>query len=199
LFTFLILERLGELALAERNRRWAMDHGGREYLRRTYPVIVTVHALFYSSLLLEWMFRSTGWNSQWPSWLVLVTAAQALRYWGIRSLGRCWNTRIITVPGVQLVLRGPYRFVRHPNYAVVIVELLAIPVLCGAYFTAAVFSVANALILAVRIPEEERALEAAIGEPLPRLPRFVPRLFPPSRINSEHGLRVRLKKNMSRS
>ncbi len=208
LFSFLILQRLVELAQAERNRRWAMDHGGREYFGRTYPVIVTVHALFYVSLLLEWRFRSNGWNSLWPLWLALITTAQMLRLWSIRSLGRCWNTRIITVPGVKLVLRGPYRLVRHPNYAIVIVELLAIPVLCGAYFTAAIFSIANALILAVRIPQEERALEDTIGKPLPRLPRFVPRfpsdlrvlpVFHLRRINSEHGLRVRLTKSMSRS
>jgi len=176
LFSLLILQRSIELALAEHNRHWAMDHGGREYGRRTYPVIITVHALFYVSLLLEWGSRSNGWSSQWPLWLVLMTAAQILRFWSIRSLGRCWNTRIITVPGVKLVAQGPYRFIRHPNYTVVTIELLAIPMLCGAYVTAAAFSLANALILALRIPEEERALEHAIGMALPRLPRFLPRL-----------------------
>ena len=176
LFSFLILQRSVELALAERNRRWAMNNGGREYGGRTYPVIVTVHALFYVSLLLEWRFRSNGWSSHWPLWLVLMTAAQILRLWSIRSLGRCWNTRIITVPSVKLVVQGPYHFVRHPNYTVVTIELLAIPLLCGAYVTATIFSLANALILALRIPEEERALEQAIGKALPRLPRFLPRL-----------------------
>jgi len=198
LFSFLIFQRSVELALAERNRRWAMNHGGREYGGWAYPLIVSVHALFYVSLLLEWRFRSDGWNSQWPLWLVLLTAAQILRFWSIRSLGRCWNTRIITVPGVKLVAQGPYRFIRHPNYTVVTIELLAIPMLCGAYVTAAVFSLANALILALRIPEEERALEQAIGKALPRLPRFLPRLSreqrvahlsPPRRINSAYGLK----------
>jgi methyltransferase len=177
LFCFLILQRSAELALAERNRRWAMDHGGREHGGRTYPVIVAVHALFYVSLLLEWRFRSNGWNSQWPLWVVLMTAAQILRFWSIRSLGRCWNTRIITVPSVKLVVQGPYRFIRHPNYTVVTIEFLAIPLLCGAYVTAAIFSLMNALILALRIPEEEQALEEATGKALPRLPRFLPRLF----------------------
>ncbi len=198
-FSVLILLRLAELALAEHNRRWAMDHGGREYGGRTYPVIVTVHTLFYLSLLLEWKFRSGGWNSQWPLWLVLVAAAQILRFWSIRSLGRCWNTRIITVPTAKLVRQGPYRYVRHPNYVVVIIELLAIPVLCGAYFTAAFFSLANALILTVRIPEEERALEEDISDPLPCLPRFVPRLFHSGRTDSSYDPKARLTKTMSRS
>jgi methyltransferase len=177
LFSFLLLQRVGELVLAERNRRWAMARAGREYGRRSYFVIVAVHALFFVSLVLEWRFRSHGWNSLWPVWMVLLTSAQILRFWSIRSLGRLWNTRIIVIPGGTLVRRGPYRLVRHPNYAVVIIEILAVPMLCGAYFTAAIFSLANALVLARRIPEEERALEYATGQPLPWLPRFVPRLF----------------------
>jgi methyltransferase len=177
LFSFLILQRLGELALAERNRRWALARGGREYGGRTYPAIVAVHTLFFVALLLEWRYRSHGWNSQWPAWVVLLAAAQILRLWTILSLGRCWNTRIIVIPGLQLVAQGPFRFIRHPNYAVVIVEMFTIPVLCGAYFTAAIFSLANALLLARRIPEEERALEQACGQALPRLPRFLPRIF----------------------
>jgi len=178
LFSFLILQRIGELLLAERNRRRAMALGGREYGDRIYPVIVTVHTLFFISLLLEWRFRSHGWNSLWPVWAVLIASAQIMRLWIIRSLGRCWNTRIIVIPGGELVTRGPYRFVRHPNSTVVIAELLAVPVLCGAYGTAALFSLANALILARWIPEEERALEQATGKALPPLPRFLPRFSP---------------------
>jgi methyltransferase len=177
LFSFLILQRLGELALAERNRRWALERGGREYGGRTYPAIVAVHTLFFLALLLEWRYRSHGWNPQWPVWILLLAAAQILRLWTIRSLGRYWNTRIIVIPGTQLVAKGPYRFVRHPNYAIVIVEIFTIPVLCGAYFTAAIFSLANALLLALRIPEEERALEQTSGHALPRLPRFLPHIF----------------------
>jgi methyltransferase len=196
LFSFLILQRLLELVLAQRNRRWAMAHGGHECNGRTYPGIVAVHALFYVSLVFEWMFRSKGWNSVWPLLLVLIAAAQVLRFWSIWSLGRWWNTRIITAPGMELVLQGPYRFIRHPNYTVVSIELLAIPMLCGAYFTAAVFSLANALILAKRIPEEEQALEQATGGALPRLPRFVPwfphkestRIFRPKRIHPQENL-----------
>lgn len=177
LFGFLILQRLGELVLAERNRRWAMAHGGQEYGSRTYPAILIVHTLFYVALLLEWRFRSAGWNTLWPMWLTLLMAAQILRFWSIRSLGHCWNTRIIVVPGRQLVLKGPYRLVRHPNYTVVITELFVIPMLCGTYITAAIFTLANALILGLRIPEEEQALTQASGTALPQLPRFIPWLM----------------------
>jgi methyltransferase len=175
LFSYLILLRLGELALAERNRRWAMAHGGQESDRRQYLVIVAVHSLFYLSLWLEWRYGSHGWNALWPVWLGLLAAAQILRFWAILALGRHWNTRIIVVPHMKLVTRGPYRFIRHPNYVAVIMEFAAIPTLCGAYLTAVVFSLANAWILARRIPQEERALQQCSGNALPSLPRFLPR------------------------
>ena len=162
LFAFLILQRLGELALAERNRRWAMAHGGREWGRRHFPVMVAVHTLFCIALLLEWRYQSRGWNTLWPVWVMMIAAAQALRLWAIRSLGRCWNARIIVIPGEPLVVQGPYRYIRHPNYAAVIIEMFAIPMLCGAYITTTVFSLANAFLLARRIPEEERALGAIL-------------------------------------
>ncbi len=175
LFSYLILLRLGELVLAERNRRWAMAHGGKEWDHRHYRVIVAVHILFYLSLWLEWRYGSYGWNDLWLIWLVLLAAAQILRLWAILALGRRWNTRIIVVQQMKLVTRGPYRFIRHPNYVAIIIELIAIPTLCGAYFTAVIFSLANAWILARRIPQEERALQQCSGNALPPLPRFLPR------------------------
>jgi methyltransferase len=175
LFSYLILLRLGELVLAERNRRWAMAHAGKEWDRRHYLIIVAVHILFYLSLWLEWRYWSRGWSALWPIWLGLLAAAQILRFWAILALGRQWNTRIIVVPHWKLVTRGPYRFIRHPNYMAVIMELVAIPALCGAYFTAAVFSLANAWVLARRIPQEERAMQQCSGNELPPLPRFIPR------------------------
>src|SRR5262249_59122237 len=141
-----------------RNGRWAGAQGGIESGAGHYPVMVAVHTLFYVALALEWMFISPGWSSLWPLWLALLAFAQVLRVWAIRSLGRYWNTRIITIPGMPLVRRGPYRFVRHPNYVVVMIEIAAIPLLVSDYWTAAVFSVLNALVLTVRIREEEKAL-----------------------------------------
>lgn len=175
LFSYLIMLRLGELILAERNRRWAMAHGGREWDSGHYRVIVAVHLLFYVSLWFEWKYGSRGWNGLWPIWFGLTVVAQVLRGWAILSLGRRWNTRIIAIPQVSLVTRGPYRFIRHPNYLAIIIEFIAIPVLCGAYATAAVFSLANAWILARRIPQEERALRQCSGNALPAAPRFLPR------------------------
>jgi methyltransferase len=175
LFSCLILLRLGELILAERNRRWAMAQGGLESDRRQYIVIVAVHSLFYLSLWLEWKYWSHGWNALWPIWLGLLAFAQLVRFWAILSLGRRWNTRIIVLPQTKLVTRGPYRFIRHPNYLAIILEFVAIPVLCGAYGTAVVFSLANAWILARRIPQEERALRQGSGDALSPVPRFFPR------------------------
>jgi methyltransferase len=175
LLCYLILQRVFELILAERNRRWALAQGGKEAGERHYPVIVAVHTLFFISLLLEWRYLARGWNALWPIWLGLLAASQILRAWTMRSLGRYWNTRIIVIPGMTLVTRGPYRCIRHPNYLVVIIELATIPLLCSAYVTAALFSVANALILVRRIPEEERALERASGNPLSPAPRLLPR------------------------
>lgn len=175
LFCYLILLRLGELILAERNRRWAMAQGGLELDRRQYLVIVAVHTLFYFSLMLEWKYRSHGWNALWPIWLGLLSGAQIVRFWAILALGHYWNTRIIVLPKMKLVTRGPYRFIRHPNYLAVVIEFITIPVLCGAYGTAVVFSLANAWILVRRIPEEERALQQVSGNELPPVPRFFPR------------------------
>jgi methyltransferase len=152
-----------------------MAQGGLESDRPQYLVIVAVHILFYLSLWLEWNYRSHGWSAVWPIWLGLLAGAQIVRFWAILALSRHWNTRIIVLPRMKLVTRGPYRFIRHPNYLAVIIEFVAIPVLCGAYCTAVVFSLANAWILARRIPQEERALRQGSGEALPPVPRFLPR------------------------
>jgi methyltransferase len=176
LIFILILQRLLEMVLGGQNRRWVLARGGKDWHERRFPVIVGVHALFFLSLALEWHYGPHGWNRLWPLWLGLLLLAQLLRLWSIRSLGKFWNVRIITIPGMQPLAKGPYRFIRHPNYAAVIVEIFAIPVLCRAYFTAIIFSLANALILARRIPEEERAWEVAGGVPWRRMPRFIPRL-----------------------
>jgi methyltransferase len=175
LIGFLILQRVFELALAARNRRWLLARGGAEVEMGTHPIFLAVHVLFFISLVLEWHYRSRGWNSAWPLWLALLLASQLVRVWTMRSLGPFWNTRIIVMPGMKPVASGPYRHIRHPNYVVVAVEMAVIPVLCRAYFTAAVFSAAYAFLLVLRIPQEERALEHASGSPLPKLPRFLPR------------------------
>ncbi len=175
LISVLVLQRLAELALAERNRRWALARGGVEYGGKCYSLMVVVHTLFYASIILEWHYRSQGWSTWWPFWVAVLALAQLLRIWAIKSLGCFWNTRVIVLPAMQPVANGPYRYIRHPNYLAVIIEIFTIPALCGAYVTAAAFSLANAMILARRIPEEERALkDSASSLPSP-LPRFLPR------------------------
>ncbi len=119
-------------------------------------------------------YLARGWNPLWPVWLALLVLAQALRAWAIASLGRFWNTRIVVVPGFRPVVRGPYRFIRHPNYLAVVIEIFAVSVLCGAYLTALVFSALNAVVLHIRIREEEQALAEVAGADLGALPRFVP-------------------------
>jgi methyltransferase len=99
-----------------------------------------------------------GWTM-----FVLVVASQALRWWCIRTLGRQWNTRVIVVPAMPLVSRGPYRLLRHPNYVAVVVEGLALPLVHSAWLTAAVFTVLNAALLRVRIRVEETALEPEVA------------------------------------
>ena len=93
--------------------------------------------------------------------LAVVLAAQALRWWCIATLGRRWNTRVIVVPGLPLVRRGPYRWLSHPNYVAVVVEGFALPLVHTAWITALVFTVLNAALLTVRIRVENRALAAA--------------------------------------
>lgn len=99
----------------------------------------------------------SGW---WSVWLVLFGVAQSLRYWCIYSLGYYWNTRILVVPGATAIRKGPYRYLPHPNYVAVALELAAVPLLFGCWITAAVATLANGvLLIAVRIPQEEAALK----------------------------------------
>jgi methyltransferase len=113
--------------------------------------------------------------------LVVVVAAQALRYWAIASLGERWNVRVIVEPGIPVEVHGPYRYLRHPNYVAVVLEGLAVPLVHGAWLTALAFSVSNAVLLAVRIRCEERALgtHCAYAARLGGRSRFVPSLHAP--------------------
>lgn len=153
------VQRLLELMLAKRNRRWMLDRGAREMGGGHYPVFFLLHAGWLAGWLGEALWRGPAIAGQWPLWLALFLAGQGLRYWCISSLGRYWNTRILVIPGAAAVCRGPYRYLRHPNYLAVAVELACGPLIFGAWVTAAVASVLNAwLLLAVRIPAEEEAL-----------------------------------------
>jgi methyltransferase len=153
------LERVAELVVSERNARWAFAHDGVEYGRSHYGVMSAVHAALLISCVGEVAVADRPFLP-WLGWpmLALVFAAQGLRWWCITTLGRQWNTRVIVVPGLPLVATGPYRWLRHPNYLAVAVEVIALPMVHTAWVTAVVFSLANLALLAVRIPVEERAL-----------------------------------------
>jgi len=157
IFGFLSVQRLLELRLARANERWARERGATEYGREHYPLFFLLHPGWMLGILLEG--RRSEARVNWAT-LALFVLAQPLRYWVIRTLGRFWNTRILIVPGGERVTGGPFRYLRHPNYAVVALELAAAPLAVGAWRTALAASVLNAaLILLVRLPAEERALQ----------------------------------------
>ena len=150
------LQRLGELALAARNTRKLRAAGAIELDASGYPLFVLLHAAWLGSLAL---FVPT---SVAPSWALLgiFAALQLGRLWVIASLGRLWTTRLIVLPGRPLARSGPYRFLNHPNYLIVIAEIAVLPLAFGALGIAAVFSAANLGLLARRVTLEERALAA---------------------------------------
>ena len=157
----LIIERLVELVISRRNARRAFARGAIEYGPRHFPVMVAMHSLFIASCAIESLFVVRA-ISPVISTLALVAAliAQVLRYAALIALGERWNTRIIVMPDAPLVTRGPYRWIRHPNYLAVVIEIAAVPLIRGCWITALTFSIANALMLSVRIPAEERALQS---------------------------------------
>ena len=162
-FTVLValvgVERLAELVVSVRNAAWSRERGGVESGLAHYPFMVVLHTgLLVGALVEAWARRPDV-----PAWLawsmtVVVLASQGLRWWCIGTLGRRWNTRVIVVPGLPPVDAGPYRWLRHPNYVAVVVEGAALPLVHAGWITAAVFTVLNAGLLAVRIRVEDRAL-----------------------------------------
>ncbi|WP_046175857.1 isoprenylcysteine carboxyl methyltransferase family protein [Domibacillus indicus] len=156
--SFLCAQRLLELVIARRNEKWMISQGGYEAGARHYPFMVALHVSFFASLIAEVVLLGKSISLAWPVWLVLFLLAQLGRVWTLRSLGPFWNTKIIVLPGAKIVKKGPYRWVRHPNYIIVTMELIIIPLLFQAYYTALIFTFLNALMLAVRIGAEEQAL-----------------------------------------
>lgn len=147
-------QRIAEVIYAERNTRALRARGGREIGAGHYPLLVLLHAGWLAALFL---LVPAGTPISWP-WLGVFVVLQGLRLWVIASLGPYWTTRIITLEAAPLIRRGPYRFFRHPNYAVVVAEIAVLPLVFGAWQIALVFSVLNLALLAWRIRVEERAL-----------------------------------------
>ncbi len=159
------VERLAEMVVSKRHLTWALAHGGKEYGFGHYPAMVVLHTGLLVGCVVEvWtvdrpFLPVLGWTM-----VALVLASQALRWWCIGTLGRRWNTRIVVIPGLPLVDRGPYRWFRHPNYVAVVVEGIALPMVHTAWITAVVFTVLNAWLLRVRIKAENAALTLAASD-----------------------------------
>jgi methyltransferase len=156
ILAYVTLERLFELVFAGRNTRRLRARGAREYGAGHYPLIVAVHALWLVTL---WVLAP--WRTVDAFWLALYVLLQAARLWVLATLGPRWTTRIIVLPGEDLVREGPYRLINHPNYWVVIGEIAVLPLVFGLPWVALVFTILNAAVLWVRIREENRALASA--------------------------------------
>jgi methyltransferase len=160
LLAFVTAQRLAELALARRNTQRLRAAGAVERGRAHYPAIVALHAL--------WLAGLWGLGYDRPidrAFLAGFAVLQIARIWVLASLGRRWTTRILVLPGETPVRRGPYRYLRHPNYLIVALEIAVVPLALGLPLYAAASSVLNAIVLAVRIRAENAALAWATAAP----------------------------------
>ena len=155
LLVFVTLERIGELWLSNRNTRRLVSRGAREAGSAHYPVMIAIHVLWLAAL---WWFAP--WRQVDAFWLAIFILLELARIWVVTTLGERWTTRIIVLPGAPLVRAGPYRWVNHPNYIIVVGEIAALPLTFGLWKVALIFSILNAAILTVRIRAENRALHA---------------------------------------
>jgi len=151
------LSRLVELLVSARNTRLLMAEGAVEVGAGHYPFIVAVHAAWFMALLTWILIFPQPMNL---GWLAAYVGVQVFRGWVFVSLGRYWTTRIIVPRHVPLIRRGPYRFLRHPNYVVVVFEIAILPLVLGAWPVAVAFSSLNAAVLFVRIKAENRSFES---------------------------------------
>lgn len=158
---FVALQRFAELALSARHAHTLLQEGAVEHGRSQLRWFVLLHAAYPVLLVGEVLFLGTHPGPLWPAWLLLFLAAQGLRLAAMFALGVFWNVRVLVVRGMHRVETGPYRVLRHPNYLAVVIELLAGPLMFGAWRTALLVSVLNLLLLRARIRIEEQALERA--------------------------------------
>jgi methyltransferase len=156
LLALVTLERLAELALARRNTSLLQQRGAVEHARGHYPLIVLLHAAWLAGL---WLLGRD--NPVDPVLLAVFLVLQVLRAWVLATLGSRWTTRIIVQPGAPLVAKGPYRWLSHPNYVVVVGEIAVLPLCLGLPGFALAFSVANAAVLTIRIRAENAALRSS--------------------------------------
>ncbi len=155
--SFIILLRIVELLYSKSNEKWLLQNDAIEYGKEHYPFIVALHVLFILSLIIEYALHQPIYFNFFL--LVIYFFLLAFKIWIILSLGKFWNTRIYRITGVHLIRKGPYKYFKHPNYVVVIAEIVVIPLIFNLYYTAAIFTLLNAIMLFVRIKEENKALK----------------------------------------
>ena len=155
--SFIILLRILELLLSKKNEQWLLQNGAVEYGKKHYPFIVALHVLFILSLILEYYSKQP--TSYSLILLIFYFVLLAFKAWIILSLGKYWNTKIYHIPNIPLIKKGPYQYFKHPNYIVVIAEIIVIPLVFHLYYTAIIFTLLNAVMLLVRINEEDKALK----------------------------------------
>ena len=155
--SFIVLLRIGELVLSQRNEIWLLQQGAIEYGQKHYSYIVALHILFIISLIAEYSTTQTATFSLF--FLVLYLLLLAFKASVITSLGKFWNTKIYHISGFPLIKKGVYNYIKHPNYLIVITEIAVIPLVFHLYYTAIVFTVLNAMMLSVRIKEENKVLK----------------------------------------
>lgn len=155
--SFVILLRISELFLSKRNEKWLIQNGALEYGQMHYPFIVLLHVLFFISLIVEYSMQQPSSFSLLL--LLLYFLLIGFKTWTVLSLGHYWNTKIFHIPNAPLIKQGPYKFIKHPNYLIVIAEIAVIPLIFHLYFTAIIFSFLNSIILFIRIKEENKVLQ----------------------------------------
>lgn len=154
----LALQRLSELWIAKRNAVWIQSQGGYEVGAEHYKWMVMMHVSWFLSMIVEYTMRKPYMSERWYIWFGIFLLAQVGRYAVIATLGKFWNTRIFVLPSAPKVERGIYRYIKHPNYWIVRIEIFVAPMIFGLLATAIIFSVLNHIILKVRIKAEEDAL-----------------------------------------
>ena len=160
ILSIIIIQRLTELVIAKRTEKWLREHGAVEFGQEHYKYIVLLHTMFFLSMLIEYIFRERHLDFSVINYLFLVIfiLLQIMRIWVLISLGKYWNTKILRIPDSVLISKGPYRYFKHPNYIIVVCEIFVIPLIFDLYYTAVIFSVLNAVMLKVRIKEENKVL-----------------------------------------
>jgi methyltransferase len=152
-----ILLRISELVLSRSNEKWLLQNGAIEFGKEHYPIIVALHVSFFIALVTEFLLKgSDSWS---PGLMIVYFLLILLKGWIIFSLSKFWNTKIYHIPNHPLVKKGPYKYIRHPNYIVVVAEILIIPLVFELYITAIVFTILNAIMLTIRIKAEEKAMQ----------------------------------------